>query len=61
MLYSQKITLFNFIDSSQQYHSEVLNNVSGFRYPANYYTKEQMAEIVNYAKLHHIDVVLTKG
>ncbi|GEM_PF-3592090 len=27
MLYSQKITLFNFIDSSQQYHSEVLNNV----------------------------------
>ena len=37
--------------------SEVLNNVSGFRYPSNYYTKEQMAEIVRYAQMHHIDVI----
>ena len=37
--------------------SDVLNNVEGFNYPSQYYTKEQMAEIVQYANKHHIDVI----
>ena len=37
--------------------SNVLNNVEGFNYPSQYYTKEQMAEIVQYANKHHIDVI----
>ena len=37
--------------------SDVLNNVEGFNYPPQYYTKEQMAEIVQYANKHHIDVI----
>ncbi|MFQ8707231.1 MAG: family 20 glycosylhydrolase [Thomasclavelia sp.] len=37
--------------------SNVLNNVEGFNYPSQYYTKEQMAEIVQYANKYHIDVI----
>lgn len=37
--------------------SNVLNNVEGFNYPSQYYTKEQMAEIIQYANKYHIDVI----
>lgn len=37
--------------------SDVLNNVEGFRYPSQYYTKAEMTEIVEYANKHHIEVI----
>lgn len=37
--------------------SDVLNNVDGFKYPSQYYTKAEMTEIVEYANKYHIEVI----